>query len=241
MHRFRIVPIGEGNTILLSDAAQLHHLRDVARLGVGDEVVVFDDSGNESLCVVEKISNKDAVLTVKTRGQLSISATTLTIACAIPKKGMDDVIDKLTQLGVKDIIPVITERVVVRFAGENAQRKVSRWRRLALSAAEQSQRNTIPYIWPVTDLNEVISHFQDYDLKLIPNLSGNPKSIVEVMAGLRPKNILVMIGPEGDFTAEEVELAKNVGFVPVSLGRLVLRVDTAAAAVAAYIRISLGI
>ena len=161
----------------------------------------------------------------------------LTIACAIPKSsGMDDVIDQLTQLGVERIIPMMTERVVVKLDESKKSARLERWLKIAESASAQSQRSDIPAIEPVTPFKEVVSNSGSYGLKLIPNLEGYRQSIQEVMRGNETSSILVLIGPEGDFTPGEVELAIDKGFIPVSLGSTVLRVATAAVAVASYVR-----
>jgi len=165
----------------------------------------------------------------------------LTIACAIPKNSrFDEVIDFLTQLGVERIIPMRTERVVLKLDDARAAEKHRRWLKIAQSAAQQSRRSRIPVVEPVTDFSEAVTKSADYDLKLIPHLSGERKLIRDLLAEKKPENIIVLIGPEGDFTPEEVKLAFNNGFQPVSLGDTVLRVATAAIATASYIKFALG-
>jgi 16S rRNA (uracil1498-N3)-methyltransferase len=109
---------------------------------------------------------------------------------------------------------------------------LKRWEKIAQSAARQCQRNTVPVIEPVTDISVVIANSQQFVMKLIPHLAGNRKTLKEVFNIIRPKSVLVLIGPEGDFTPAEVELALHNGFIPVSLGATTLRVATAAVAVA---------
>jgi 16S rRNA (uracil1498-N3)-methyltransferase len=118
--------------------------------------------------------------------------------------------------------------------------RLKRWRKIAQNAARQSQRSSIPLIEPVTRLEDVISGSHDYDLKLIPTLAGERRLIKDAIAEARPNNIIVLIGPEGDFTSEEIELAQSEGFIPVSLGDTVLRVATAAVAIASYLKFALG-
>lgn len=237
MHRFRIDTIADGDMILLSDAGRVHHLRDVLRLAVGDEITMFDDGGHECLCVIVRFSEKGVTLSVRARQPGELRKAKLTVACALPKKGMDEVVDKLTQLGVDTIIPMRTARVVVRLSEAVAAGRRERWKRLAQAAAEQSQRSSVPEIGPVTDLGRVILQAGGFDLKLMPTLSGDRKALGEVLGDTRPGRVLVLIGPEGDFTDEEVGGAREAGFLPVSLGPQVLRVDTAAIAVAAYLRL----
>jgi 16S rRNA (uracil1498-N3)-methyltransferase len=125
---------------------------------------------------------------------------------------------------------------VVKLDSAKTEARLKRWQKIAQSAAQQSQRSRIPVIESVARFEDVILSSQDYDLKLIPNLSGERKPIREVVAETRPKDVIVLVGPEGDFTAEEVGLALSQGFIAVSLGDTVLRVATAAIAVAAYIK-----
>jgi 16S rRNA (uracil1498-N3)-methyltransferase len=236
MHRFYIDHV-EGETVSLTDTEQLHHLKDVLRLKVNDEVNVSDGAGNDYTGVITGIAKRQAEIKVKRVKTINKKSIKLTVACAIPKGSrMDEVIDHLTQLGVERIIPMRTERVVVKLDETRAGSRMERWRKIARSAAQQSQRSKIPIIGSVTRFEDVILSSQDYDLKLIPNLTGERKLIKDVLAESRPKNIIVMIGPEGDFTPEEVALALNNGFIAVSLGDTVLRVATAAIVVASYIR-----
>jgi 16S rRNA (uracil1498-N3)-methyltransferase len=241
MHRFYINHI-EGKTASLTDSAQLHHLKDVLRLKINDGVNISDGAGNDYSGVITAINKKQAEIKVTLKKTPQNPSLKLTVACAIPKGSrLDEVIDHLTQLGVEHIIPMRTARVVVKLDGAGAESRVKRWRKIVQSAAQQSQQSKIPVIDPVTDFGEVIKNSQDYDLKLIPNLTGERKLFKDVLVASRPKNIIVMIGPEGDFTPDEVALALSHGFVAVSLGDKVLRVATAAIAVASYIKLAADI
>ncbi len=243
MHRFYIETKNiSANSIIINDKKQSHHIRDVLRLLLNDKVTVFDEQGNEYDCVIEAI-NDTVRLNVKNICAADKNAKTvkLTIACAIPKKSnMSDIIDKLTQLGVDRIIPLKTERVIVRLDKNKEASLLERWNRVALSASLQSQRNALAIVNPVTDIKKVLVDSDGYDLKLIPTLSGKRKTLQEAITGFKYKNILVLIGPEGDFTDEEVNSAKKNGFIPVSLGALVLRVETAAVSVASFIKLYLS-
>ena len=227
-----------GNKINLSDKNQLHHMQNVLRLKVKDEVMVFDDKTNEYKAEIEKLSSENVILKIKDRKKEIINKKIrITIACAIPKNSkIDDIIDKLTQLGVDRIIPLKTKRVIVNLDDKKRQTRLLRWRKIAQSACLQSQRNNLPIIDPVRDLKEVLSCAQEFDLKLIPTLFGERKTLKEILQKFQYKNILVFIGPEGDFTPDEVAVAKQAGCIPVSLGDLVLRVETAAIATLSFIR-----
>jgi len=242
MNRFFISqPVISGNIITMQDKEQVHHLKSVLHLKLKEPVVVFDKDGNEYSCLVSGLGNSVA-LEIKNRRVFDKAniKLTFTIACAIPKKAkFDDIVDKLTQLGVAKIIPLITERVVVKFDRKKESLRLGRWRKIAQSAAEQSQRRDIPEITTINNFKELLSLSPCFDLKLIPTLSGQRKSLEQVFSlssFSSMVNILVLIGPEGDFSDEEINLAKGAGFIPITLGDLVLRVDTAAIAVASYIR-----
>ncbi|MBN1161839.1 MAG: 16S rRNA (uracil(1498)-N(3))-methyltransferase [Dehalococcoidales bacterium] len=239
MRRFYIEQIS-GDKVALSDADQLHHIRDVLRLKAGDIIIVFDHAGKEYKAKIASADRKQVELNLTPLKARRTSPVKLTVACAVPRAGrMDDIVDHLTQLGVARIIPVLTDRVVVKLDTAARESRLSRWQKIAQSAARQCQRSSVPVISPVTDVKEVIESARDFDLKLIPHLTGERKLIRDVLAASRPKNVLVLIGPEGDFTPEEVESALHNDFIPVSLGDTVLRVAAAAIAVTAYIRFAL--
>jgi 16S rRNA (uracil1498-N3)-methyltransferase len=240
MHRFYIDHI-YGDKVVLTDTEQLHHLKDVLRLKIDDEVIVFDSEGHDYTGVITWVGRKQVEMKVTPVKSAPGNKTKLTVACAIPKGSrMDDIIDYLTQLGVERIIPMWTERVVVKLDDDKTEARLKRWQKIAQSAAQQCQRSSIPIIESATNFGDAISDSQNFDLKLIPNLSGERRLIKDVLAQFTPKSIIVLIGPEGDFTPEEVTLALSNGFIPVSLGDTVLRVATAAIAVASYIKFALG-
>jgi 16S rRNA (uracil1498-N3)-methyltransferase len=241
MHRVYVDRI-DGSTVSLADAGQLHHLQDVLRLKPGDAVVVCDGAGLEYNGTITGLERKLAVIEVTSSMPGRRNKMDLTIACAIPKGDrLDDAIDQLTQLGVARLIPMVTERVVVKLDGAGKEARLKRWRKIAQNAARQSQQGLVPLVEPVTDFPGVISLSRGYDLKLIPHLEGERKPIKDVLASARPGNAIVLIGPEGDFSPAEVGLALRAGFIPVSLGGTVLRVATAAVAVAGYFKFSLEI
>jgi 16S rRNA (uracil1498-N3)-methyltransferase len=239
MHRFYIDRVND-DTVSITDAARLHHLKNVLRLKAGERVSVFDSGGNEYDGIISAIEKKQAVIKVTTSVTARSNRLKLNIACAIPKGDrMDGVIDQLTQLGVARVIPMLTERVVVKLDEAKKAARLEHWRAIAQSSAEQSQRHDLPAIEPVTDIADVITQSRYFDLKLIPHLTGERRPLKDVVTGAECKNILAIIGPEGDFTTEEVALALKAGFIPVSLGDTVLRVATAAVAVASYLKLAL--
>lgn len=239
MNRFFVDKVdAKDKYIILNDPAQLHHLRDVLRIKLLELVGVSDNYGNEYITMVVEIGTEAVKLKVKEKRSPKDLGVSVTVACAIPKKvKMDDIVDKLTQLGAECIIPLETERVIVRLDKQKKIERFQRWEKIVLSAAKQSQRNRLTVIKPISTLKDVLSAANEFDLKLIPTLEGKRKRLKEIL-NQECKKIIVLIGPEGDFTPCEIALAKKAGFLPVSLGRQVLRVDTAAIAVVSFIKLN---
>jgi len=230
----------KGSTISVADSEQVHHIAAVLRLKPGDKVTVADNRGNIFTCRIEAINKKVVLLEVLTQEFAAIEIPRLTVACALPKQSkMDDIIDRLTQAGAAEIIPMTTERVVARLdedAPERAKARLERWRKIARNAAEQSQRACIPEIPGILSFELVLEAAKNSELKLIATLEGDRRPLREVLKGVKPESLLLLIGPEGDFSPEEVKKALKAGCRAVSLGKNVLRVETAAIIAAGFIR-----
>ncbi len=240
MPRFFVSQTATDDKFIITDEKQIHYFKNVLRLRVNEEVTVFNNSDSEYICNILLIDKEQICLQIKEKKPAHFNTFNLTIACAIPKKDdMDDIIDKLTQLEVNSIIPMETERTIVRLDESKKTTRLNRWRKIAQSASEQSQRNNIPVIPEITNVRKIIMDSENFDLKLIPTLINERKHIREVISSFKHGNILILIGPEGDFTPAEVDLAKKAGFIPVTLGNSVLRVSTAAIALASYIKFTL--
>lgn len=242
MKRFFVEDIcPEEKFIILRDPDQLHHFKDVLRIKPLEEVVIFDGSGSEYITVVKEAAPREVKLEVKGRREADDQGVKITVACAIPKNvKMDEIVDKLTQLGVECIIPLQTERVIVKLDKQKKLERLNRWQKIALSASKQSQRSSIPKIAPIAEFKDALSACRGFDLKLIPTLEGKRRSLREIFSSLSGNinRVILFIGPEGDFTPGEVALAEEAGFSPVSLGRRVLRVDTAAIAVVSFLKLN---
>ena len=224
---------------IIEDKKQIHYLKNVLRFKPGTAITIFDEYGNEYLCRILSFSKK-TVLEIKKKLLPSQKKNSfkVTIACAIPKNSkMDDIIDKLTQLGVDRIIPLLTKRTIVNLNDKKKETKFIRWQKIVFSASQQSQRVTLPVLEPIKDIKEVLAEANNFDLKLIPTLEGKRVYLKGVLGKAKYKNILILIGPEGDFTPEEVATARKAGCIPITLGQTVLRVETAAVAVASFIKL----
>jgi len=231
-----------GDRIIISDPMQIRHLAVVLRLKRGDEVSAFDGKEREYLCQIEKIAKDKLTLRILQTKVPSLNNIEITLACAIPKNvKMDYIIQKTTELGVSRIIPMHTKRTIVKIDSRKAADKQKRWQRIAQEASKQCKRIRFPLIDPVREFKDVLSEISRYDLAIIPNLEKGNKAIANAVNAFKGKSILFFIGPEGDFTPDEIASAREKGCVGVSLGDLVLKVDTAAIAVTAFLRfISIG-
>jgi len=206
--------------------SDVHYLRDVLRMRIGDPLELLDGTGNIYEAKILKMEKeKIACEIISLRQQESEPKVKVTLAQALPKASkMDLVVEKATELGVERIIPMLTERTVAKRV------KLDRWRRLAKEAAEQSGRAIIPEISTLTPFEEILKIKSRFDLALIPWELEKEKTLKQALRDFltsQSPNILVAIGPEGGFSQKEIELAKRVGFVSVSLGKRILRTETA--------------
>ena len=163
----------------------------------------------------------------------------ITVACALPKKSkIDFIVEKLTEIGVERIILLKTERTEVVL--KDHSKKIARLSKTAESVLKQSGNLFMPKI-EFLNFKELLKSKskEEVDLAVIANLSNDAKSFKEVIGVSTYRNILITIGPEGDFTPEENELAKKAGFICVSLGSAVLKVDTAAIVAAGFVKLFL--
>lgn len=219
---------------LALEPAQAHHLRDVLRLGVGDDLEVFDDAGSTARAVIEALSEGQVLVRVEQVRPAESKGFELTVASAIPKAQRADwMIEKLSELGTDRFIPLATSRSVVLPEGKN---KYERWRRLAAEAAEQSRRRGVMQIGELTELTAVVEQL-GADFAVGWHLSTAPDAapIARLLQDPSPRSIVLFIGPEGGWTEEEIARFSAAGVRGVALTQTVLRVETAAVAAAAIV------
>ena len=234
--RFYVDPdrLGADRAILTGSA--YHHLRNVRRMKPGDDIVVFDGAGREGYGVVESFQGDTCVVRVLgDTAATTESSLDLTLApCLAKGKKTDLVIEKAIELGVARICVVISERSVGRLSEEAGLHRVERWRRIAISASEQSGRTTVPVIERIRPYAELLTARPDDTLGLVFTSGADP----DPPATLRQRypdtrKVVAIVGPEGGLTREEIQLAREHGFHDVGLGPRVLRAETAAIVAAA--------
>jgi 16S rRNA (uracil1498-N3)-methyltransferase len=159
-------------------------------------------------------------------------ACEITLAQAVPKgKNMELIVEKATELGAAVIAPLLSERTVVRADEGEALTKRDKWQRVATEAAKQCGQNWLPRVTKPVSLKEFFAQGEKYDLMLIASLQPGAVGVKKALADAgakRPRKVLVLVGPEGDFTPAEVNLARNHGCQPITLGPIILRTETAA-------------
>ena len=249
MHRFFVAPERiTASTLTIDRPAEIHHLQDVLRLGSGDEVVCFDGRGGEYAGVIARVAAGRVDVTILARRQEPTGGLSLWLLSGIPKgERFEWLLQKATELGASRISPLLTARTVVRLDGERGRGKRERWQRLVQEAAKQCGRASVPRIDPPQPFSSALSSIAECPLALIPTLEVTAIPLRELLAqplrGAReasPREVAVLIGPEGDFSREEVALAEAHGARPVSLGPLTLRSETAAVAMMAILQHRFG-
>ncbi len=220
--------------------AETHHLVNVNRARPGDPVVAFDGEGTEWLCRLDRIEGKKtAVLRVESTTIRPPLPCALLLGQGLPKGGaMDDIVRQATELGAAAIIPLATARSELHLDAERADKKREKWRTTAIEAAKQCGNPFLPRIEPVQGLGAFLAStpMRDAELRLVASLHPGARPLRAVLADFRaahagraPRSAAWLIGPEGDLIPDEVAAALAAGWIPVTLGPLVLRCDTAAA------------
>ena len=232
MPRFYIPGVAWNPDRLALDAAETHHAFDVLRMKAGERATVFDGEGQEAEVELGKHSKSGTELRKLSLAKTAPLPCRITLAQAVPKgKNMEMIIEKATELGVGAITPLMSERTVVRGTEDDHIRKQAKWQRTAIEACKQCGQNFLPRVAKPCTPRELFERNEKFDLMLIGSLQGDARPLNQVLAeagAKRPKSILILIGPEGDFTPAELALAKSHGSRPVTLGPIILRTETAA-------------
>jgi 16S rRNA (uracil1498-N3)-methyltransferase len=234
MHRFYVSPDDWRPDALVLSGSEAHHCRNVLRLGAGDKVVLFNGRGNEITAEIASSDSGAIQLRKLHDAQTPPLRCRITLGQAIPKgKNMDLIVQKAVEIGAAEIIPVLSDRTVVRLDEENAASKQAKWQSIAIEAAKQCGQNWLPEVRIPQTLAQLFQPRRQFDLQLIGSLQSDAlhlKTILERYSsekGDRPASVLMLVGPEGDFTPAELSLARSHGCRPITLGPIVLRVETA--------------
>lgn len=235
MHRFFVSPEKFTETSVVLTGDQAHQILRVLRLQVGDEFVVLDNVGWEYVVQITAVSSKQLIADIlqkqAAQGEPSVD---ITLYMGMMKRDKFEwVLQKCTEIGVTRFVPVITQRSLVQDT-KMKDNKFERWQKIIIEAAEQSRRGKIPELCAPLKLAEAFAQL-DADLALIPWEEAEGVDVRAVLVGKRPSSIALFIGPEGGFAAEEIELAQQHNIQPITLGKRILRAETAAMVAAALV------
>ena len=225
-------------------ADQLRYLRNVLRLKAGDALTLFDGRGFEYSAVITGLGGRRAQVRVTAKNRIPEEPTPkITLAQALPKGATFEwIIQKATELGASVILPFTSARSVPKIQENRSEQKLSRWRKIAAEAAEQCGRSDVPEIPGIMTFEKALGRAAAGSLKIIFWEVESERSLREILGGnaIGIKDVFVVVGPEGGFGLAEIDRARASGFVTASLGKRVLRVETAALAVLAILQYALG-
>ena len=216
------------NGVLKVEGSEVKHIRKVLRLKAGDQVIIFDGLGKEYAgIIVEEESSSVMIKIQNIFFSKKDSPLEVTLAQSLLKgEKMDFLIQKATELGVKEIIPFFSSRSVPLLEKSRRLKRLHRWERIAIEASKQCGRGVVPKIESLQDYSEMLQTASPDTLRLILWEREGIK-LKEILDRLEEKTkIFFIIGPEGGFSQEEVGEAKKVGFIPVTLGTRILRAET---------------
>jgi 16S rRNA (uracil1498-N3)-methyltransferase len=230
--RFFIAPSQvSGSRISVTDE-DVRHIAAVLRMKIGDALLLCDGQGTEYQAAIAELSKSEIKADIVSQSSRASTGPRITLGQGLPKSDkMDWIVQKATELGVSDIVPLVTERTIVKIRDE--EKRISRWQKIAREAAMQSDRLDIPQIGTVVGFKVFLRALnpEPGTLLLLPweESSAPIKDVLTQHAGAA--QIIVLIGPEGGFSSAEASMAREKGFHALSLGPNILRTETAAIAV----------
>jgi 16S rRNA (uracil1498-N3)-methyltransferase len=257
-HRFYISPENWNPDALTLSGSEAHHCRDVLRMTRGDKAVLFNGRGREITAEIVDLHAGQVRLRKLHESQTPPLRCHITLGQAIPKgKNMELIVQKAVEIGASEIAPIISERTIVDLHGKEATQRKLKWQTVAIEAAKQCGQNWLPHVHLPRRLKEFLASVEAgvspaqpaasqptrlplqknvsrYDLQLIGSLQPDALHLKKILADFSnehrylPSSVLMLIGPEGDFTPAELALARSHGCRPITLGPIILRVETAA-------------
>lgn len=246
MYHFFVEPSQISDRSFIITGEDVNHIRNVIRLKPGDELSISNGiDGRDYRCGIEKITDTEVVCTLRFIKEDGVELPSkVYLFQGLPKGDkMELIIQKMVELGVYEIIPVSMKRCVVKLDDKKAKAKIARWQGIAQAAAKQSKRGIVPIVREVMSYQEALECAATMDMKLVPyemeelldgaaGMAGTRQIINQLQPG---QSIAVFIGPEGGFEQGEIQAAIDCGMKPITLGRRILRTETAGMTVMAWI------
>lgn len=231
MHHFFVTPEQVQEDTIKITGSDVNHMKNVLRMKNGEQVQISDGNNRKFLCEVMSMASEEICLRIKEELRADTELPSrIYLFQGLPKSDkMELIVQKAVELGVFAVIPVATRRAVVKLDDKKAGKKIERWNSIAESAAKQSGRSLVPEVMQVMSYKEALQYAKDLDVVLIPyelaeGMSETKTMIENICPG---QSVGIFIGPEGGFEVEEVEYATLQGAKPITLGKRILRTETA--------------
>lgn len=236
MHRFYVKDVQIQDENITITGPDVNHIKNVLRLKQGEQIIICDGQGKDCYCIINKVLDTEVIANLQSvQDTASELKTKITLFQGLPKKDkMELIIQKAVELGIYEIIPVMTKRVIVKLEDKKKEeKKLERWQAISESAAKQSGRGVIPQIRPVMSYAEAVKKSKDMGIGMIPYENAkdmeHTRKIINSLG--QYFSIGIYIGPEGGFEEAEVALAEENGIIPITLGKRILRTETAGFAI----------
>lgn len=231
MHHFFVTPSQVKDGEIWIEGTDVNHIKNVLRMKEGEELQISDGSGITYLCTLTSATGEKVCAAIKEEMQRDTELPSkIYLFQGLPKADkMELIIQKAVELGVCEVIPVSTKRAVVKLDDKKAGKKVERWNSIAESGAKQSGRNVIPKVTEVMSFKNALEYAKELDVLFIPyELAEGMEETRELIEQIQPgQSVGIFIGPEGGFEVSEVESAIEYGAKPITLGKRILRTETA--------------
>lgn len=231
MYRFFVEPSQVEEHTIRIQGSDVNHIKNVLRMKTGEEILISSGDNLEYACYIEEMGTEEVLAHVMYVQEAGYELSSrIYLFQGLPKGDkMELIIQKAVELGVHEIIPVATRRAVVKLEGKKEENKIRRWQAIAGSAAKQSKRMYVPEVKPVMRFSQAIEQAKELDIVLLPyELAEGMRKTKEIIAQIEPGgSIGIFIGPEGGFDEEEVRMAVEMGAKAITLGKRILRTETA--------------
>ena len=235
MHHFFVTPDQVQKETILIEGQDVNHMKNVLRMKIGEQVEISDGNNKKYLCEVESYEEEGAVLHIIEEMEADTELSSkLYLFQGLPKSDkMELIVQKAVELGAYEIIPVSTKRAVVKLDAKKAAKKVERWNSISESAAKQAGRSLIPEVTEVLTFTQALEKAKELDVVLIPyELAEGMDEAKQIIRSIeKGQSVGIFIGPEGGFERAEVEQAMEAGAKSITLGRRILRTETAGLAI----------
>lgn len=231
MQHFFVTPEQVNDTEIYIEGQDVNHMKNVLRMKLGEQVEISDGNNLKYLCEIASFESERVILTIVEKKQADTELESkLYLFQGLPKNDkMEWIVQKAVELGVYEVVPVSMKRCVVKLDAKKAVKKVERWNSISESAAKQAGRSIIPKVTEVLAYEQALEKARELDVVLVPyELADKIEETKQIIAGIKKgQSVGIFIGPEGGFEREEVDLAIRSGAAPVTLGRRILRTETA--------------